>query len=108
MACVSLAEKCADILFAVRNDIESAGDEVIVTLKGPVHKLTECVIPCYIRALLSMLQFRAFQQVEQTMIKQCQKPFLKRYLQRDADLRRISLCNQTLQDAVSVFSVSTY
>jgi hypothetical protein len=44
MACVSLAERCADILFAVREEIELAGGKVTETLKDPVQKLTESVI----------------------------------------------------------------
>lgn len=40
MACVSLVERCADILFSVREEIELAGGEVTETLKDPVAKLT--------------------------------------------------------------------
>jgi hypothetical protein len=41
MACVSLVERCADILFAVREEIELVGGQVTETLNEPVRKLTE-------------------------------------------------------------------
>lgn len=41
MACVSLTERCADILFAVREEVDLAGGNVTETLEDPVRKLTE-------------------------------------------------------------------
>jgi abelson tyrosine-protein kinase 1 len=49
---------------------------------------------------------RVFRQTAETLKAQWDKPFLKRYLQREHDLRRIGGCNQALTDAVSMFSVS--
>jgi abelson tyrosine-protein kinase 1 len=43
MACVSLVERCADILFAVREEIDLAGGRVEDTLRDPVERLTEYV-----------------------------------------------------------------
>jgi abelson tyrosine-protein kinase 1 len=44
MACLRLVERCADILYGIREEIHDAGDDVAEELHEPIHKLEEYVI----------------------------------------------------------------
>ncbi|KZS90817.1 hypothetical protein SISNIDRAFT_457444 [Sistotremastrum niveocremeum HHB9708] len=89
MMLLTLTQRCANILVAVREEIRLAGDEVSDVLQDPITKLAE-----------------SFTLVETTVKNQVGKPFLKRYLQRDDDMVRIQICNTTLSDAVGLFGLS--
>ncbi|KIJ32257.1 hypothetical protein M422DRAFT_265910 [Sphaerobolus stellatus SS14] len=89
LSCLRLTERCANILYSVRLEIDNAGPSVSETLRQPVENLTE-----------------AFRSIEQFIHKQVSRPFLKRYLRRDEDARKIISCDASLTDAVSLFSVA--
>ncbi|CAK5265672.1 unnamed protein product [Mycena citricolor] len=89
MACLRLAERCADILMSVREEIRDAGDEVGHELTAPIEKLNS-----------------TFERVHLFMSKQAQRPFLKRYLRRAEILREIVGCDKALGEALSLFGLS--
>ncbi|EIN05641.1 hypothetical protein PUNSTDRAFT_46534 [Punctularia strigosozonata HHB-11173 SS5] len=89
MACLRLTERCADVLWSVREEVGAAGESTGEELKEPVQKLTE-----------------AFAQVHVVLQKQAHRPFLKRYLKRDEDLRELAACDGMLTDAMSLFGLS--
>jgi hypothetical protein len=43
LACLRLTERCADILYGVREEIADAGDMVAAELAAPIAALVECV-----------------------------------------------------------------
>ena len=55
----------------------------------------------------SHLIARSFQGIHHFLVKQNDRPFLKRYLRRDEILRDISACDSSLRDALSLFGVSS-
>ncbi|KAF9555212.1 hypothetical protein CPC08DRAFT_139849 [Agrocybe pediades] len=89
LGCLRLTERCADILIAVREEIHEAGDEVGEELADPIAKLEH-----------------AFMHIYRFMLKQNNRPWLKRYLKRDEILRDIAGCDSMLRDALSIFGVS--
>ncbi|KIY70000.1 hypothetical protein CYLTODRAFT_371735 [Cylindrobasidium torrendii FP15055 ss-10] len=89
LQCLHLTERCADILLAVRQEVYDAGDEVGVELALPVQRLTDSF-----RGVFVFLQ------------KQNHRPFLKRYLHRDEIRNEISACQNNLNEALGMFSLS--
>ncbi|KAH8825809.1 hypothetical protein DL96DRAFT_1670173 [Flagelloscypha sp. PMI_526] len=89
LACLSLTERCADILLSVRVEINEAGDEVTEELAKPIQRLWE-----------------AFFSVSGLMQKQINRPFLKRYLKRDEIIKEIAACDAALTDALGMFGLS--
>lgn len=89
LSCLRLTERCADILLSVREEIYEAGDEVGYELAAPISKLEESFIHVY-----------------RFMVKQTNRPWLKRYLKRDEILRDIAGCDSTLRDALGLFGIS--
>ncbi|KII83772.1 hypothetical protein PLICRDRAFT_95753 [Plicaturopsis crispa FD-325 SS-3] len=89
LACLRLTERCADILLAVREEIEDAGNAVGEELRNPITKLVD-----------------AFLTVHRLLQKQSHRPFLKRYLKRDEILRQIAGCDDALGRALDMFSLS--
>jgi abelson tyrosine-protein kinase 1 len=88
MACLRLTERCADVLWSVREEVRAAGDETGEELREPVARLVE-----------------AFEGVRAVLVKQAHRPFLKRYLRRDEILRELAGCDNALGDAMSLFGV---
>ncbi|TDL14843.1 hypothetical protein BD410DRAFT_796909 [Rickenella mellea] len=89
LACLRLTERCAEILFSVREELLEAGDEVGEELNIPIMKLTE-----------------SFKRVELFLHQQVHRPFLKRYLRRGEILQGIGICDTELSYALGLFSVS--
>ncbi|KZT67854.1 hypothetical protein DAEQUDRAFT_693396 [Daedalea quercina L-15889] len=89
MACLRLTERCATILFSVREEIAEAGDQVGEELIYPIQRLVE-----------------SFTQVHHFLQKQNHRPFIKRYLKRDEIQRHIAVCDSALTDALGMFSLS--
>lgn len=48
---------------------------------------------------------RSFTQVQEFLIKQTHRPFLKRYLRREEILRQLQGCDKSLGDALGMFGV---
>jgi abelson tyrosine-protein kinase 1 len=109
LSSLRLAERCADILISVREEIFDAGDVVGQELAAPIQKLEEYVVCSRtIVTNCSYLIIRSFEGVHHFLIKQSNRPFLKRYLRRDQILRDISDCDSSLRDALGLFSVSFF
>ncbi|KAF7306038.1 Protein kinase domain-containing protein [Mycena chlorophos] len=89
MACLRLTERCAEILLSVREEIKDAGEKVAEELQMPIDKLVE-----------------SFTRVQNFMLKQAHRPFLKRYLKRTEIIRDIAGCDKGLTDALSMFGFS--
>ncbi|KAF8584749.1 hypothetical protein K439DRAFT_1653139 [Ramaria rubella] len=89
LSSLRLTERCATILYSIRAEIDAAGPDVAETLHDPVNKLLD-----------------AFRRVEHFVQKQVSRPFLKRYLKRDEDARKIAVCDASLTDCVSLFSLA--
>ncbi|PPR04893.1 hypothetical protein CVT26_012713 [Gymnopilus dilepis] len=89
LGCLRLTERCADVLISVREEVHEAGDEVGAELASPLAKLEE-----------------AYTFIYRFMVKQTNRPWLKRYLKRDEILRDIAACDSMLRDALSVFGLS--
>ncbi|KAF8995912.1 hypothetical protein BDQ17DRAFT_1284877 [Cyathus striatus] len=89
LACLRLAERCADILIAIRGEVYRAKDEVIEELRIPMLKLEDTFMTIY------------------GFIQQYgQQPFYKRYIHKDEMLAEISNCNMALQDCLEQFKIS--
>ncbi|KAF7289995.1 Protein kinase domain-containing protein [Mycena chlorophos] len=89
LACLRLAERSANLLISVVQEVRSMGDKVEDEMQEPLEKLVE-----------------TFTQVRDFLIKQAHRPFLKRYLKREDTVREISSCDTSLTDALSMFSIS--
>ncbi|PCH42817.1 hypothetical protein WOLCODRAFT_25573 [Wolfiporia cocos MD-104 SS10] len=89
VACLRLTERCATILYSVREEIAEAGNEVGEELLHPIARLVE-----------------SFTEVHKFLHKQNHRPFIKRYLKRDEIQRHIQTCDQSLNDALGMFSLS--
>ncbi|KAJ7144142.1 hypothetical protein C8R44DRAFT_691771 [Mycena epipterygia] len=88
LACLRLAERCANLLLSVVQEVHEVGDKVEKEMAKPLEKLIE-----------------TFTQVRDFLLKQAHRPFLKRYLKRDEILREIASCDTALSDALSMFSL---
>ncbi|KAJ7257368.1 hypothetical protein C8J57DRAFT_990024, partial [Mycena rebaudengoi] len=89
MACLRPAERCANLLLSVLEEVHEAGDRVEEEMMQPLHKLT-----------------KTFTQVRNFLIKLVHRPFLKRCIKREDILRDIAGCDTSLSDAMSMFSLS--
>ncbi|KAJ7731571.1 hypothetical protein DFH07DRAFT_755579 [Mycena maculata] len=89
LACLRLAERCANLLLSVRQEVREMGNKVEQEMAQPLAKLIE-----------------SFTQVHDFLVKQAHRPFLKRYLKRDEIVREISSCDTSLSDALGMFSLS--
>ncbi|KAH7104572.1 hypothetical protein BKA62DRAFT_468969 [Auriculariales sp. MPI-PUGE-AT-0066] len=89
LACLRLTERAAEILVSVRNEVYTAGNDVVDVLDAPLGSLAA-----------------SFEKVLDFLQKQAQRPFLKRYLKREDDLLKIDQLEESLQDALSLFSVA--
>ena len=110
LSCLRLTERCADILLSVREEIYEAGDEVGYELAAPIAKLEELVSQNFYLQypLILACGFRSFIHVYRFMIKQTNRPWLKRYLKRDEILRDIADCDSALRDALGLFGVRLF
>lgn len=89
LACLRLTELAAEMLSRVRNEIDAAGQDVLEVLDEPLRSLHE-----------------AFKRVLHIVQKQAQRPFLKRYLKREEDERKIDHCRDALQAAMNSYQLS--
>ncbi|KAJ6608484.1 hypothetical protein B0H10DRAFT_1815704, partial [Mycena sp. CBHHK59/15] len=89
LACLRLAERCANLLLSVLEEIHEAGNKVEKEMAKPIGELVE-----------------TFTQVRDFLLKQAHRPFLKRYLKRVEILTQIAGCDTSLGDAVGMFSLS--
>ncbi|KAJ7617179.1 hypothetical protein FB45DRAFT_756602 [Roridomyces roridus] len=89
LACLRLAERCANLFLSVREEVHGMGGRVQMEMEKPLEKLVE-----------------TFTQVHEFLLKQAHRPFLKRYLKREEVLRSISACDTALTDALGMFSLS--
>ncbi|KAJ7094106.1 kinase-like domain-containing protein [Mycena epipterygia] len=88
LTCLRLAERCANLLLSVQQEVHEVGDKVEKEMAKPLEKLVE-----------------TFTQVRDFLLKQAHRPFLKRYLKREDILGEIASCDTTLSDALSMFSL---
>ncbi|KAF9042654.1 hypothetical protein BDZ89DRAFT_1128556 [Hymenopellis radicata] len=72
---------------AAPQEIKDTGDQVGKELRLPMTKLD-----------------RVFESVRDFLIKEADRPFLKRYLQRDENRREIAGCDNLLHEAFGMFS----
>ncbi|KAJ6577758.1 hypothetical protein B0H19DRAFT_568412 [Mycena capillaripes] len=89
LACLRLAERCANLLLSVVQEVHEVGDKVEKEMAEPLEKLVA-----------------TFTQVRDFLLKQAHRPFLKRYLKREETIREIAGCDTSLTDALSMFSLS--
>ncbi|KAJ7629452.1 kinase-like domain-containing protein, partial [Mycena polygramma] len=89
LACLRLAERCANLLLSVVHEVHEEGDKVEQELTEPLQKLVQ-----------------TFTYIRDFLIKQARRPFLMRYLKREETLGDIARCNTLLTDALSMFSLS--
>ncbi|KAH6893995.1 TKL/TKL-ccin protein kinase [Coprinopsis sp. MPI-PUGE-AT-0042] len=87
--CIRLAERCADLLISIREEVHEAGDTVAQELQAPISKLEA--------TFFHILEF---------MRKQVRRPFLKRFLKREEILNEMNECDAQLRDALSLFGLS--
>ena len=108
LGCLRLAERCADILISIRIEISDAGDVLGQELAAPIAKLEEYVLCCTFIVVSSHIFItRSFETIHNFLIKQTNRPFLKRYLRRDEILEDISTCDSSLRDALGLFGVGS-
>lgn len=88
LACLRLAERCANLLLSVQIEVHETGNKVEKELAHPMEKLVE-----------------SFTRVRDLLLKEAHRPFLKRYLKREDILREIAGCDTMLSDALSMFSL---
>ncbi|EIW75046.1 hypothetical protein CONPUDRAFT_140363 [Coniophora puteana RWD-64-598 SS2] len=89
LACLRLIERCATILYSVRIEVDEAGSAVGDELEGPLGRLVA-----------------ALHEIHAFLLRQVNRPFIKRYLKRDEILREITACDRALTDVVGMFGVS--
>ncbi|KAJ6627483.1 hypothetical protein B0H10DRAFT_2161143 [Mycena sp. CBHHK59/15] len=89
LACLRLAERCANLLMSILEEVHEAGDKVEKEMAKPIEKLVE-----------------TFTQVRDFFLQQAHRPFLKRYLKREEILRAIAGCDTSIGDAMGMFSLS--
>lgn len=108
LACLRLAERSANILHAVLQEVQEAGDEVVDSISRPIEKLVEYVSflpPPRMYIQIHTDGRRALTRVGELLPNLAHQPFLKRYLKRDDTLREIENCDNMLRDALQMFSV---
>ncbi|KZV76074.1 kinase-like protein [Peniophora sp. CONT] len=87
-ACLRLAERCAELLIAIRAEVHRA-DSVAAELNQPLEKLKD-----------------VFEEVHAFLVRQTRRSFLQRYLKRDEVQRDISNCESSIDDALSLFHIT--
>ncbi|KAI9060354.1 hypothetical protein FKP32DRAFT_1595433 [Trametes sanguinea] len=88
-ACLRMADFCAIILKAVRDEVVDAGEEASLELQSPIARLTE-----------------AFRHTYTAVTKQSSGTFISRYLRRSATRQALLSCSDTLKDVLSTFNFS--
>ncbi|TFK37240.1 hypothetical protein BDQ12DRAFT_214347 [Crucibulum laeve] len=91
LACLRLTERCAEILISVRQEVNEAGDQVTEELKVPLGRLED-----------------SFLKVKYFLLKQANRPFIKRYLKRDEILKEIAGLDSALRNALGMFDMSVH
>ncbi|KAF5356435.1 hypothetical protein D9758_009500 [Tetrapyrgos nigripes] len=87
LACLRLAERCAEILLAVYEEVHSSGKSVLLELHQPLDQLIE-----------------SFKEILSFVHGLNSQPFWKRYLKRDRILEQIDECNESLSDCLYMFN----
>lgn len=88
-SCLRLAERCADTLFSVREEINETSQVVSIELQESIKRLEGVFV--------DVLLF---------LRKQNHRPFLKRYLKREEIHRSLMECDESLSNTLGLFSVS--
>jgi len=88
-ACLHIAERCADILLSVRAEIAKAGEDVENEIED-----------CFKKLVVS------FEKIETCFRKYTQRPFHKRYFDRDDISRDIAACDAGLNEFLILFGLS--
>ncbi|KAJ7468556.1 hypothetical protein FB451DRAFT_1039630, partial [Mycena latifolia] len=88
LVCLRLAERCANLLLSVQQEVHETGDMVEKEMGNPMEKLVE-----------------TFTQVREFLLQQAHQPFFKRYLKKEEILRAIAGCDASLSDAINMFSL---
>ncbi|GJE89108.1 hypothetical protein PsYK624_052000 [Phanerochaete sordida] len=131
LQCLRLTERCANILLAVKEEVEEAdrfeastGSPQLGTPGKDKHsprlagespkrrpqdaseeKMRLGLVGNRLRAPLERL-IEAFRRVLEFLDRHNRRPFLKRYLKRDEILRDIQMCDTALDDARNAFEIS--
>ncbi|KAL7278405.1 hypothetical protein ACG7TL_007402 [Trametes sanguinea] len=87
--CLRLADSCAVMLKAVRDEVVDAGNAADVNLRIPIARLTE-----------------AFDQAYKTVIKQSSGTFITGFLKRRVNRQALLSCSDTLENVLSSFNFS--
>ncbi|KAJ7777778.1 hypothetical protein B0H14DRAFT_3164343 [Mycena olivaceomarginata] len=94
-ACLRFTERSANILLAVLQEAQEAGEDILNLLSEPSKIFLEHVSLCLL-----------LKRIEEFLSRMAHRSFLKRYLTRAETLREIERCNDLLKDALLVFSLS--
>ncbi|KAJ7359976.1 hypothetical protein DFH08DRAFT_1039321 [Mycena albidolilacea] len=86
-ACLRFAERSANILLTVLQEVQEAGEDILNLLSEPSKNLV-------------------LKRIEEFLSRMAHRSFLKRYLTRAETLREIERFNDLLKDALLVFSLS--
>ncbi|KZV62253.1 hypothetical protein PENSPDRAFT_758829 [Peniophora sp. CONT] len=88
LACLRLAERCAELLLAIREDIPRASVDVAEELRGPISRL-----------------HTAFENINDSLRRLADLPLWLCYVKREDVERDISHCGTLLDDARSFFNL---
>ncbi|KZW00630.1 hypothetical protein EXIGLDRAFT_720865 [Exidia glandulosa HHB12029] len=89
LACLRLTERAAEILDAICSEIHKGGPQFIISLRGSLDDLE-----CSFGDLFILIE------------KQAHRPFLKRYIKRDDDQKKIEACEKSLTAALCKFDIT--
>lgn len=105
LACLRLAERCANLLLSMQIEVHETGNKVEKELAHFMEKLVECVLPPSPPCAWADTDGRSFTRMRDLLLKEAHRPIRKRYLKREDILREIAGCDTKLSDALSMFSV---
>ncbi|KAE9393009.1 hypothetical protein BT96DRAFT_255304 [Gymnopus androsaceus JB14] len=89
LACLRLTARCADFLLAIYDEVHEQGDKVKAELDKPLKRLES-----------------SFNLIYDLMVELRDRPFWKRFVERDEILNEIERCHESLNDCMVVFNIS--
>ncbi|KAE9393044.1 kinase-like protein [Gymnopus androsaceus JB14] len=89
LACLRLTARCAEFLLAIYNEVHEQGDKVKAELDRPLKRLES-----------------SFNLIYDLMVELRDRPFWKRFVERDEILYEIERCHELLNDCMVVFNIS--
>lgn len=107
MACLHLAQRCAEILSSIQAEVEIAGAAVAATLQDPMKSLIVTftsigtLVQKSVNSKRSPLHYASY-----LLNRLVERPFIKRYLQREEIQLQISEAHERLTDDLYLFGVS--